>query len=129
MQEHEMWLNYAENDLKMAKISLREDAVISSAFFLTQQCAEKSLKGFLIFHGKPAKKIHDLVSLLKSCEGVDFSFEILRKQVIGLNPFVTQYRYPDAALPFPDKTTLEISIKEAEDILEFVKQRLPFRRT
>ena len=128
MQEHEVWLLYAENDLKMAKISLREDAVISSAFFLTQQCAEKSLKGFLIFHGKYPPKIHDLVSLLKSCEFVDFSFESLRKQVIGLNPYVMQYRYPDAFLPFPDKTTLEISIKEAEDILEFVMQRLPRRR-
>jgi HEPN domain-containing protein len=127
MQEHEMWLDYAENDLKMAKISLKEDAVISSAFFLTQQCAEKALKGFLIFHDRPAKKIHDLVSLLKNCESLDSSFEVLRNQVIGLNPFVTQYRYPDACLPFPDKTTLEISIKESDDILEFVKQRLPRR--
>jgi HEPN domain-containing protein len=124
MQEHKLWLSYAENDLKLAKISLREDAVISSAFFLTQQCAEKGLKAFLIFHKKPVRKIHDLIELLKDCIKIDPSFEKIKKEAIGLNPFVVTYRYPDAALPFPDKTTLEICIKEAESVFEFVKNRI-----
>ena len=67
MQEHKLWLTYSENDLRVAKISFEEDAIISSAFFLTQQCAEKALKSFLIFHKQPIRKIHDLVEILKDC--------------------------------------------------------------
>jgi HEPN domain-containing protein len=124
MQEHALWLSYAENDLKIAKISLQEDAVISSAFFLTQQCAEKSLKAFLIYHRKPVRKVHDLVELLKDCMKVDPSFDRIKREAIGLNPFVVTYRYPDLALPFPDKTTLEICIKEAEAMLNFVREKI-----
>ncbi|KKQ33619.1 MAG: hypothetical protein US49_C0001G0299 [candidate division TM6 bacterium GW2011_GWF2_37_49] len=124
MQEHELWLNYAENDLRVAKISMKEDAVISSAFFLTQQCAEKALKAFLIFHKQPFHKTHDLVELLKCCIKINSLFESIKKEAIGLNPFVVTYRYPDLALPFPDKTTLGVCIIEASTVLEFVKQQI-----
>lgn len=124
MQEHELWLSYAENDLKIAKILLQEDAVISSSFFLTQQCAEKALKAFLIYHKKPIRKVHDLIELVKDCMIIEPYFESIKKEAISLNPFVVTYRYPDTALPFPDKTTLEVCIKEAATILEFVKDTL-----
>ena len=124
MREHELWLSYAQNDLKIAKISYQEDAILSSAFFLTQQCAEKALKAFLIFHNKPIRRIHDLVEILKECMKIDPDFIKLRKDAEGLNPYIVTYRYPDSALPFPDKMSLWASILEAERILDFVLQRI-----
>lgn len=121
MREHELWLAYAENDLKVAKISFNEDAILSSAFFLTQQCAEKALKAFLIYNQRTPRKVHDLVELVKDCMKIDRSFESIRKDAESLNPFSITFRYPDTALPFPDKTTLEICIKEAERVLLFVR--------
>lgn len=124
MHAHELWLTYADNDLKTAKIAFQEDAILSSAFFLTQQSAEKALKAFLIYHKRHIRKIHDLVELLKECINIDQCFDCLKKEANGLNPFVVKFRYPDVALPFPDKTTLAISIQEAEKILTFVKNSI-----
>ena len=120
MQEHELWLDYAANDLKTAKISFNEDAILSSAFFLTQQCAEKALKGFLIYKKKPIRRTHDLVQILKECIKIEPAFSKIKDEVYSLNPFSITFRYPDLALPFPDKTTLGVCIKEAENILNLV---------
>ena len=125
MQEHKLWLEYAANDLKTAKISFREDIILSSAFFLTQQCAEKALKGFLIYHKKPIRKIHDLVEILKECMKIESELIQIKDDVTDLNPFSVTFRYPDTALPFPDKTTLDICIKKAENILNLVESFIP----
>ena len=124
MQEHELWILYASNDLETAKTSLREDNIYSSAFFLCQQCAEKALKAFLVFNQQLPPKIHDLMKLLKDCIKLDPEFINLKKDAEGLNPFIITFRYPDMGLPFPDKTTLKITIEEAERILNFVRERL-----
>jgi len=46
MQKHEHWLFIAEEDLDSAKILLAES--LMTALFHIQQCAEKSLKAYLI---------------------------------------------------------------------------------
>lgn len=48
MQEHELWLLFAERDLKGAKKCLvGEEILVSPALVLAQQSAEKALKGYL----------------------------------------------------------------------------------
>jgi HEPN domain-containing protein len=45
-----LWLWIAENeDLFMAKLALKEEQGIGSAFFHLQQCAEKALKAFYCY--------------------------------------------------------------------------------
>ena len=50
MQEHKQWLIYAENELKAAQLLLAstDGSVILPALYMTQQCAEKALKAFVI---------------------------------------------------------------------------------
>jgi HEPN domain-containing protein len=54
------WIMYADNDLKVAQHEIKnEDCVVNAVCFHAQQCVEKYLKAFLIFHDKPIVKTHD----------------------------------------------------------------------
>ncbi|MBN2657363.1 MAG: HEPN domain-containing protein [Calditrichaeota bacterium] len=122
MKPHEEWLFKAENDLESAKVLLEsKKQLFDIIVYHSQQCAEKSLKGFLAFHNRKIEKIHNLVVLIKKCEEINADFEKIREQVIFLNPFSTIYRYPDNEL-LPSLTDTHSSITKAEEILVFVKK-------
>lgn len=126
MQKHNEWLFLAEQDLKLAKMVLKnsEESIILPAMFHTQQCAEKALKGYLVYKKDDVPRSHNLVILLKLCSFHDKDFNSLQTEAAELNPYVTKTRYPDDILTIPDKSTLEISIKQAEKILNFVTIRI-----
>ncbi|WP_342452697.1 HEPN domain-containing protein [Thermococcus stetteri] len=44
------------------------------AAFHAQQCAEKALKAFLVWSGKPLKKTHDIGELIILCSQIDKEF-------------------------------------------------------
>jgi len=49
MKQHNEWLSKAQNDLRSAKKLISdEDPIYDTAIYHAQQCAEKSLKAFLI---------------------------------------------------------------------------------
>ncbi len=116
------WLAYAEEDLVLDKLALKEEQGIGPALFLTQQCAEKALKAFLAFNNHETEKVHDLVKLVKQCSRMDNTFLQLLSLADRLNPYQTKTRYPDAAFPIPFVDTLKASIDEAEQVLNFVKE-------
>lgn len=124
MQSHKLWLLFARDDLTLAKLSYTHEEAILAAIFHTQQCAEKALKAFLAFKKQPFRKIHDLVALLEMCSKFDNAFNEFFTEVEDLNPYLTQSRYPDDICIFPDLTTLEFSIKNAEKILFFVEEKI-----
>lgn len=55
MEEYRLWLKKARNDLRWTKHNL-ETKEYSGACFSAQQAAEKSLKAYLLFKGKPFAK-------------------------------------------------------------------------
>ncbi len=61
------WINYAEEDLRLAKHSLTMES--GCPFRLTayhaQQCAEKYLKAFLVFHQIDFPYTHSITRLLE----------------------------------------------------------------
>ena len=60
------WIFRAENDLKIAKDELNTELPATDLIcFHPQQCVEKYLKTFLIFHNKRLKKTHDLAVLIE----------------------------------------------------------------
>ncbi len=66
--KYKRWLVYAEADLIIAKAVLDlPDLCIVGVLYHSQQCAEKALKAFLVFHQTSFKKTHDLVELVKAC--------------------------------------------------------------
>ena len=73
--------------------------------FLSQQIAEKYLKGFLILNGVNIQKIHELPKLLGECIKFNSDLEKLRDACELLTGFYTEVRYPP---DIPDYTKDEI---------------------
>ncbi len=119
MQPHEEWLYKAERDLLSAK-RLFESGLNDTAIFHAQQCAEKSLKGFLAFARLPLQKSHDLVLLNNICSEYETTFQNLMQFAIFLNSRDIQFRYPSEILE-PTHEEIVLAIKFAEEIYSFVK--------
>ncbi len=65
MQKHKEWLEFAEQDLRIAKIiASSSEVIVGPILFHTQQCAEKAFKAFLVYKHQALKKTHDLVALM-----------------------------------------------------------------
>ena len=129
MQKHKDLLYYAEyDDLKIALQSLNSgDPSIRPILYHAQQCAEKTLKGFLCYKKKLPPKIHDLVILVEHCAVIDKDFKSLLFAAAELNPYCTKTRYPDSGLYSPDISLAEDAVKQAKTILEFVKAKIDKR--
>jgi HEPN domain-containing protein len=75
-----LWIIKADNDLKtgideLATINPATDTIC----FHTQQCVEKYLKAFLVFHNREISKTHNLAFLIQECIGIDCDFKKLQK--------------------------------------------------
>jgi len=91
--------------------------------FLSQQMAEKILKGFLIFHGIRFPKTHLLEELLRVCKEVDQSFGELEQETRYLSDFYISTRYPGdyPSFSFDDA---RIAFQEASKIKDFVFKKV-----
>lgn len=59
------WLEKAENDIISAQRLLEiEPFILDNACFHYQQTIEKSLKAFLIYHGRDFEKTHNILLLI-----------------------------------------------------------------
>lgn len=88
------WFKRAEDDIKAAELMLHEGGLPNPICFHAQQSAEKYLKGFLAFHEKHVRKIHDLEILIANCREIDNSFSEIEKDAVYLTQFYTEARYP-----------------------------------
>ena len=122
MQEHEGWLRIAKEDLVGAKILLKNE-LFSSAVYHCQQSAEKSLKAYLVFKKHPTIKTHDLLKLLELCMLFDREFQKKFDAADYINPFSTKFRYP-TEYDLPGLTEVELAIKHAQSILNFVLKKV-----
>lgn len=124
-EQHKVWIAFAEDDLKAAKVLfVSQEVSVSSVLFHSQQCAEKALKAYLVRHSIPFKKTHDLTYLAKACAVLDKTFLDVIDLAVALTPFATDSRYPDNYLCTPSTVTAQISMDQADKLLEFVKCRL-----
>lgn len=111
------WLNKAKDDELSVEVILKENGAPSTACFLSQQMAEKYLKGFLAFHGKLTPQKHDLLFLLTLCEQINADFVKLQKSAQYLNKFYIITRYP---ADYPEGFSFN-QAKEAFDHAQIVK--------
>ena len=118
MNPHEEWLFKADRDLKGA-IGMYDLSLEDLTVYHAQQCAEKALKAYLVFHARPLVKSHDLEELLRLCINLDTDFHQIQNEVIGLQGLDTRFRYPDVILN-PDENTTKQSLDFAEIVLNFV---------
>ena len=90
------WTTKAEGDFATAgrELRVRKSPNYDAVCFHCQQCAEKYLKAFLQEHNKQIPKIHNLMELMLLCEEIDNSFEMMRTDLVSVERFSVQVRYP-----------------------------------
>lgn len=117
------WVEKAEDDFIVAQkmFRARKQPVYGAVCFHGQQCAEKYLKAYLQEHDRDIPKIHKLLDLLKLCKEIDSSLEILLSDLKELERFAINVRYPGMSA---DKDEAKISLKAAQTVREFLRQRL-----
>jgi HEPN domain-containing protein len=81
------WFRYAHNDLIVAHHSFEDlyPKQTEIACYHCQQCAEKALKGYLIFKDIEPPRIHDLIKLCQMCIEYDSQFHTILDCCIVLN--------------------------------------------
>jgi HEPN domain-containing protein len=119
------WLKKADNDLKTAKDELNtENPATDTVCFHAQQCAEKYLKAYLIYHQVYFRKTHNIAELIELCKKVDPDFETLYDfKAERLTPYAVEARYPEEFF-FPSLEEAKEAIETAEKVKAFVVEKL-----
>lgn len=114
------WFEFASSDFQYAEVGLKEETIFPQIAFLSQQIAEKYLKGFLILHGIEPPRIHELPKLLDECVKINPKLESLRDSCELLTGFYIETRYPP---DIPDYTKEEITnaFEKATEVKEAVE--------
>ncbi|MGC8783213.1 MAG: HEPN domain-containing protein [Armatimonadota bacterium] len=115
----------ADNDLQTGKNELsRDDPITDTVCFHMQQCCEKYLKSFLIFHGKEVPRVHSLAALIERCADIDADFRRLNELDIDhLTDYAVTIRYGDEFY-MPSVEEARQALQIAERVREFVLAKL-----
>lgn len=87
------WLDRASEDLRAAEHSLG-GGFFRTALFLSQQTAEKAIKGLLTFYDVPFSKTHDIGALRELAEPLDETLRGVLLPAEGLSMYAVAMRYP-----------------------------------
>ncbi len=127
-QEPQEWLEKAHHDLVAAKNLFKQDGFPDTIAVHCHQTAEKALKGALLWLGIDYPFTHDLSLLIKLCCDKDNAFKNITDVAIKLSPLYEEERYPFAEEePYTDEE-LEDFIALAENIYNFIKERIKFKK-
>lgn len=124
--EAQRWLNFANEDLRMAKLALGEQ-IFNQVCFHAQQCVEKCLKAALAAAGEllpPTHLLTDLFALLPN--SVQQQLATLKEEILVLDQFYIPTRYPDAlpgALPdgLPQQQDAQTALGTAQNCYQLVE--------
>ena len=116
----ELWLQYASDDLKSAKVLLAV-GVYNIACFHAQQAVEKLFKAFMAAYDQPIPRTHNLIRLNKICEDLfGDKLEFDNEKLILLNDVYIDSRYPAdfGVLPSgqPGEIEANMAYSHAKDI-------------
>ena len=113
------WIAKAEGDYVAALILIRKrkTPLSDAVCFHAQQCIEKYLKAFLVWHRVYFPKTHDLSELLDLAVPHDSTLELLRPFVRDLTRYAVAFRYPD------EHATRE-EARQVVKRMRFVRERL-----
>ena len=119
----ELWFSKADDDeLNIKSILKHRDGTPSAACFLSQQMAEKYLKGLLVFEKNELVKTHHLIKLKEIISDVVPDINMIHNEASILNDYYIETRYPG---DFPEFTwnDAEKAYEAAKKIKEFVLEK------
>jgi HEPN domain-containing protein len=120
------WVNYAEEDLTVAKSALRHRKPLTTAScFHSQQCAEKYFKAILITQNVEFPKTHDLLILNTLCTNAGILTGFTKEDLGRLSGYAVHTRYPGSQPSLDEaKEALNITVT----IRKFVRKFLGLRK-
>lgn len=106
------WVQYAEEDLIMARSALRHRKPLTTAScFHSQQCAEKYLKAILVAKNTEFPKTHDLLILNTLCTNAGILTGFTKEELGRLSGYAIRARYPgNQPLPEEAKEAFQIAV-------------------
>lgn len=119
------WLRRAAVDLGAGAVSCSANPPFAGdALFHAQQAAEKAMKAFLSWHGKPFRKTHNLAEIGLVCAEIDGALEPLLRRAALLTDYAWKYRYPGEPED-PPREEAEAALALAREVYEAILARLP----
>lgn len=121
-KKHMEWFAKAGEDELSIRAVLNGGAP-STACFLSQQMAEKYLKGLVVFHGKSFPKVHDLFVLETILMDAESDINSIHEDLKHLNRYYIETRYPG---DYPQFTVEEsrAAYEAAVRVKDFVMSRV-----
>jgi HEPN domain-containing protein len=104
-----------------------DEPILDSAVYHCQQCGEKAVKGFLLFHNCAFEKTHDVGELVELAIEIEDGFELWLDKAEFLTPFATEYRYPGDDFE-PDKEIFDEALSAAGGLYNYVFSLLPLKK-
>lgn len=118
------WQKLGEMDLSSAEYLLNMKPVpVEIICYLSQQSAEKYLKGYLVLYGVNPPKIHDLDELRKLCSNLSETFEEIADQCSDLTAYGVQPRYPTELML--EQRDMRQALSSAKRVRDFVLNVAP----
>jgi HEPN domain-containing protein len=119
------WLAKARADLRAAEHEFRATPpLLADIVFHCQQAAEKALKGFLAWHGRPFRKTHSLEELGEQCLELDQTLKALIDRAVPLTEYAWKFRYPGEPEE-PSREEAEEALVIAREVYTAMVARLP----
>ena len=120
------WVVKAEEDYEAARtlVRKRKPNFSNAVCFHAQQCAEKYLKTVLILHRSAFPKTHDLLDLLDLVKRKDPMLELLRPDLMHLEPYAVEFRYPGE---FATREEAKRSVGVVSHVRETLRNSLQLR--
>lgn len=110
------WFKKAENDLRNAEYTMTMDEPpYDTICFHAQQCAEKYMKGFLVFHEIDFPKTHSIEDLVLLCKDIAPSLDSEVGDIEVLSIYAVEARYPS-------EMYYEIPGEKAHEAIEIAKK-------
>jgi len=133
LSEARIWFRQAESNHKFLSVAKKSESY-DLVCFLSQQVAEEALKAYLFCQGKEETSTHVITELCQIASKYDEGFLQLKNEIEALNYFniVVNHSNPvESALPstFFSRADAEKAIATAKEVLDFVRDKLPFKAT
>lgn len=114
-QKVRQWIEYADEDLRLAEYALRMESGCPYRLiaYHAQQCVEKYLKAFLVYHRQDFPYTHNISALLELCRKHSDWMDSL-SQAETLTAYAISARYPGEDEP--------VSLAEAQKAITIATQ-------
>jgi HEPN domain-containing protein len=128
--EAQIWFRQAQSNYRFLSVAKKSESY-DLVCFLSQQVAEEALRAYLVCQGKNETSTHAVVELCQIASQYDEGFLQLKNEIEALNYFniVVKHSNPvESAIPgtFFSQADAEKAIVTAKEVLDFVRDRLPF---